>query len=61
MKIERLAKKRKVSVSNLVEDHFKTLVRPRVKKSIIELIDELSISKGLYPQGQSGKTLLRRP
>jgi hypothetical protein len=51
MKIKRLAKKRKVSVSRLIEEHFKTLVRPTKRRNILELIDELPPPKVPLPKG----------
>lgn len=62
-KIKRYAASRKVSVSELVEEYFRTLLKPKRRKNIIDLVEKLpehsvpateDLKKGFYEE-QSGK------
>lgn len=61
--IKHYAYKHQVTVSQLVEQYFRTLVRPSSKKNILELLDELpypdmkteGISKQAYYNQRKGK------
>ena len=49
--VKKVAFKQKTSVSEIVENYFKTLAKPRNKKSLTQIIDELPKSK--IPENKS--------
>ena len=51
---KRYAANRKTSVSQLVEQYFKSLTTPR-KKNILQLMNELPKPKGKLPEGDLRK------